>query len=318
MENPHLRSLLRHPTWPTPAQMKDFARDTLGIVDWFPAEHPRVAWLGQEFNVRGQAMILFRRRISENALVIGGANAARYGILAGIIVSLLSNTPPKDTHFVILDRSIPDSPWNKVLRTIYDSVLLPAGFAAQFSQEKAEAEGVITSLMDELDRRRGLSEDEIANTPSIFVVMTELERIEDLRRTSSSYGALAASPLGEKLGRLCEEGPSLGVHLILSFSAVRSMTSVVGERRELDNFRHRVALQMSEDESHTLVRSRKASQLQDEGPVPICALYVDKESEKVVRFKPYSSDSTTVAQGQSLIEQLRTIGHELSRRIGES
>lgn len=318
LENPHLRSLLRRPTWPTSEQMKDFARDTLGIVDWFAAEHPRVAWLGQEFNVRGQAMIVFRRRLSENALVIGSTNAARYGMLAGVIVSLSNNTPPKDTEFVILDRSIPDSPWNEVLRAVYESVLLPASFTAQFSQEKAEAEEVITSLIDELDRRQGLSEDQVANTPSIFAVMTELDRTEDLRRTSSSYGATAASPLGEKLARLYEDGPALGIHLILSFSGVRPMASVVGERRELDNFRHRVALQMSEDESHTLVRSRQASQLQNEGPVPICALYVDKESEKAVRFKPYSSDITSVGQSQSLTEQLRTIGDELSRRGGDS
>jgi S-DNA-T family DNA segregation ATPase FtsK/SpoIIIE len=92
------------------------------------------------------------------------------------------------------------------------------------------------------------------------------------------------------------------------------MSNVVDERRGLINFRHRVALQMSEDDSHTLTRGRKASQLQLEGPTPVCALYVDVENDSVVRFKPYSSDPSLVAQNESLIDQIGIIGEQLSNR----
>lgn len=319
MDNPYLARLLRRPAWPTAQELEEFAREVvetggLGIVDWFSAEHPRVVWLGQQFNVRGQAMVVFRRRVSENALIVGGANAARYGILAALITSVSINTKPAETEFVIFDKSIAGSQWSGVLQTVYESVLLPTGFSAQFSKEINKAEDYLTTLLDELDRRRNLSEEEIARIPSVFVVMTELDGIEAIRRKADSYGGMADSPLGEKLRRLYLEGSPLGIHLILSFVGVRPMANVIDERRGLINFRHRVALQMSEDDSHTFARSRKASQLQIEGPTPICALYLDLESDKAIRFKPYSSDASIVAQNESLVDQLRAIGKELAER----
>jgi S-DNA-T family DNA segregation ATPase FtsK/SpoIIIE len=92
------------------------------------------------------------------------------------------------------------------------------------------------------------------------------------------------------------------------------MINVIDERRGLVNFRHRIALQMSEDDSHTLTRGRKASQLQLEGPTPICALYLDVENDASVRFKPYSSDPAVVAQNEELINQVRMIGETLAAR----
>ena len=95
---------------------------------------------------------------------------------------------------------------------------------------------------------------------------------------------------------------------------MRPLINVIDERRGLVHFRHRVALQMSEDESHAFVRSRKASQLQIEGPSPVCALYLDTESDRSVRFKPYSSDPATQAAGESLFDQLAMLGRELAPR----
>lgn len=92
------------------------------------------------------------------------------------------------------------------------------------------------------------------------------------------------------------------------------MANVIDERRGFVNFRHRVALQMSEDELHIFARSRKASQLQIEGSTPICALYIDLENDRSVRFKPYSSDASVVSQNELLVDQLRIIGAELSER----
>jgi len=318
-DNPYLMRLLRDSTWLSKQELEEFAREAietggLGIVDWFSAEHPRVAWLGQQFNVRGQAMVVFRRRVAENALIVGGANAARYGMLAALITSIAANTQPNETEFVIFDKSISGSQWSNVLPAINDSVLQPAGFSVQFSREGNKAEYFLDNLSVELDKRRGLNEEELAQRPTMFVIMTELDSIESLRRKADSYGGMADSPKGEKLRRLYIEGSPLGIHIILSFGGVRPMANVIDERRGLLNFRHRVALQMSEDESHIFARSRKASQLQIEGPTPICALYIDLENDRAVRFKPYSSDASLVAQNESLVDQLRTIGTGLSER----
>ncbi|HKQ09103.1 MAG TPA: FtsK/SpoIIIE domain-containing protein [Blastocatellia bacterium] len=318
-DNPYLSRLLRHVRWPSGEDLQAFAREPietggLGVIDWFYAEQPRAVWLGQQFNVRGQAMMVFRRRVGENAMIVGGANAARYGMLAAILTSLAANTDPSGTQFIILDRSIQGSQWNGVLQAVCNSLLLPSGYTTQFSQEAAKAELFLNDLSHELNRRQGLGEQTMMSEPSIFVTMTELDGIEAMRRKADAYGGTVDSPLAEILRRLYVEGPSLGIHLILSFSGVRPMANVVEERRGLINFRHRVALQMSEDDSHALTRSRKASQLQMEGPTPVCALYLDLENDKSVRFKPYSSDAAMVAQNESLIDQLRLIGEGLATR----
>ncbi len=318
IDNPYLSRLLRHSEWMSPTELAEFARQPvesggLGIVDWFSEENPRAVWLGQQFNVRGQAMIVFRRRVSESALIIGGANAARYGMLAASLVSLAVNLDPTKTRFAVFDRSISGSRWHGVLQSVSES-LASAGFAISFAKEATKAESFLNELIVELDRRKAVPEDKAIAEPSFFIVLTELDGVESLRRKPDAYGGLASSPLGESLRRLYVEGPPLGMHTILSFSGVRPMINVIDERRGLINFRHRVALQMSEDDSHTLTRGRKASQLQLEGPTPVCALYLDVENDASLRFKPYSSDPATVAQNEELIDQVRMIGETLAQR----
>ena len=318
-ENPYVTTLLRYRTWPSASDLEAFAREEvetggLGIIDWFAAEHPRVLWLGQQFNVRGQAMLIQRRRVGEHALIIGSGNAARYGMVAAALATLALNGPPSATRFMTLDRSIQSAQWSNLLRTVQESILIPAGFDAQFSRSSADLEPWLDQLLTELERRRCLSEEQVSREPSLIIALTELDTIEPMRRKSDAYGGLADSPLGEKLRRLYLEGAPLGVHLLLSFSGTRPLINVIDERRGLVHFRHRVALQMSEDESHTFVRSRKASQLQIEGPSPICALYLDTESDRSVRFKPYSSDPTNQTASGSLLDHLAVLGSEIAQR----
>jgi DNA segregation ATPase FtsK/SpoIIIE, S-DNA-T family len=319
IDNPYLSGLLRRPAWPTAQELEKFARQGvetggLGIIDWFTAERPRVAWLGQQFNVRGQAMLIFRRRVAENTLIIGGANTARYGMLAALTTCLALNNNPSETRFVTLDKSIPDSQWSGMLQLVHEAVLTSAGFSSHFSRDSRQLEESLDALVNELDKRRSLDEEDVMRTPSIFVILTELDRLEAIRRRADSYGDMADSLLGENLKRLYLEGPPLGIHLILSFASVRAMSNVIDERRGLVNFQHRVALQMSEDESHTFTRNRKASQLQIEGLTPICALYMNMENDNSIRFKPYSSDAAGGAQNESLADQLCMIGAELAQR----
>lgn len=318
IDNPYFVFLAQQPQWLTAKQMEHYARQPesaggMGIIEWFEAEHPRLLWFGQEFNVRGYAKAIIRRRISEHMLIVGGTNPARYGMLAAILASLSVTGNPGDTQFVIIDRSIPSTQWSKTLTSVHETLLRPAGFATHFSNDNSSIEAILDRLLASLTQRREISEEQVLTLPSLFVIMTELDRVDSLRRQADSYG-LMDSPGGEKLRRLLVEGPAAGIHLILSFSGVRSMTYVLDERNSLTNFRHRIALQMSEDESFTLVRSRRAAQLQIEGPTPVCALYLDMESDNAMRFKPYTIDSNSYIQQESVIDQIQRIGRILAQR----
>lgn len=318
LDNPEFVSLLNVPTWTTAQALEQVARQPhaeggFEIADWFFAEHPYIAWLGQEFSVRGQAKMILRRRIAENVMVIGGINPARYGMLAAILASLSVNANPAASQFVIVDRCIPGTQWSNILRTVTDSLLSPAGYSAYFTDDGNLIEPVLDDLLLELGQRQSLNETALITRPALFVMMTELDRVDRLRRKADTYG-LTESPLGEKLQRLLVEGPSVGMHTILSFSGVRPMTYVVDERHGLSHFRHRIALQMSEDESFTLVRSKKATQLQLEGAMPISALYLDMDLDRAVRFKPYSTSLDTSSNDDIFMKQMQVIGKILSAR----
>lgn len=308
IENPQLIKILETPGWMTPKQWQDVARKSiheggLNIPDWFSAERPAVMWLGQEFSVRGQAMISTRRRHSENLLIIGSNYANRYGMLVGILTSLAVNADPKNITFTIFDRSMAETQWCEVLQNTTEYVLHPAGFQVEFTRDRKKLPTIIDNLLQEIDRRIELDDEERLQQSSIFVLMTELDQVDEIRRKNDGYG-LTDSPLGKKLQRLYTEGSRLGIHLILSFSGLRPMINVIDERQGLVNFRHRVALQMSEDESFTFMRNRNASRLQIDGSKPICALYMDSENEKSVRFKPYSTEPDI-----PLVEQLAQVGN---------
>jgi DNA segregation ATPase FtsK/SpoIIIE, S-DNA-T family len=313
IENPQLRHLLEQHRWLTPAEWETLARQPitqggLQVNDWYSAEHPKVMWLGQQFSVRQQATMIVRRRRGENALIVGGDfNTARYGMLAAILSSLALNQEPKALRFIIVDRSLPGTQWHQALEQVWEYVLRPAGFVSVFTRENQNAAQIIDNLVNELDRRIQMTETALLDEPSLFVMMTELDRVDELCQSDDGYyGSL--SPLGEKLKRLYVEGSAKGIHLILSFSGVKSMAKVVDIKRGLPNFRHRVALQISEDDSFTFVRDRSASRLQSEGSVPIRALYMDMDSDRSVEFKPYSTEATI-----NFSEQIQEIGSHISK-----
>jgi len=293
LENPQLQTLLRLPDWPEPAELARIARkplwgDGFDIPDWFTGEHPHIAWLGQDFSVRGQARLIIKRNVTENIMIVGNANPECYGMQASIIASLAVNTSPGRLRFVIFDAGISETPWGDTLEQVTRTLLRPASFDVRFSREHKDSEEMLDELTQEIDRRKTLSSQEQARQPEVFFVAAELNRVAQLRQRMGAYG-MEPSPLAEKFANIFAEGPALGIHCSLNFSSVSAMSSVVDQRRGLIHFKHRIATQMSEDASHTFVRSRIAARLQQEGPIPVNAVYFDVDADNWVRFKPYST-----------------------------
>lgn len=217
-------------------------------------------------------------------------------------------------RFVIIDRSIPDAQWSATLQDVVKYVFKPLAVGAKITKTDSEIEPLLQSLVTELERRSNLDEGDRLKQPSIFVVLTDVERATPLQRKPDRFDDLVDSPTGELLGRLYREGPPLGIHIIMSFAMVRSILSVIDERRGLNHFRHRIALQMSEDESFTFVRSRKAAQLQAGGNKPISGLYVDIDRDSTTLFKPYSIEPDPESSNGSLADQMQRIVTILRKR----
>ena len=318
IDNPSILSMCNRTDYPTPEELQQIARREVieggfGLTDWFAAERPSIAWIGQQFNVRGQATIVLKRKMGSNVLVIGSANAVRYAILASMMIGYALNNKSNNAKFYVIDRSIADSEWNGVLKSVCDTVLTPQGFATQFVRDNKQIEGVLNEINVIITQRREQDESDVIKEPNIYFLLTELESVELMCRKTDSYGGASYSAAGELLKNIVNNGPMVGVHVILSFSSVRAMGRVIDDRR-IDAFQTRIALQMSEDESHSLVRSRRASQLQIDGPMPVCALYVDVEADNIVKFKPFSINN--IEQDASFFQnQLNQIAQILKGRL---
>ena len=290
VDNPLFSHFLRQPSWLMPRDLALQARlpshqGGLNVSDWYEVQRPLLMWLGQEFNVRGQAHLVLRRRASEHAVVVGGDNGVRYGMLSAMVASLAVMTSPDLLRIIVRDKSIPDAEWGCVLETTCESVLRPAGFAVDYARQEESFEDALRGLISEIELRRKMREDERLAQPAIVTFITELENIDAFRRRTDQL-VFTESPAGELLRKVYMEGGPFGVHLVLSSEAVGTLLSVLDEKRGLTNFRHRVALQMSEDDSFRFVRSRKASQLQSAANQrPVVGLYVDLEKDSALRFQ---------------------------------
>lgn len=322
LENPRLIDLLDLDHWLTGPELEKMARAAVddggfGIQDWLASERPLALSLGQEFNVRGHATAVLRRRPNENVVIVGDRHHERVALLAASLTSAALCEAPGYIRFAISDRSAPRTEWADSLESTA-AALGRAGFDAVVEKSDAGGEQLIVTAAAEVERRRLMSEIEQADEPTYLLCLNEPDRIAALHRVSDDFG-FSDSELGTVLETILTQGPGLGVHVVASFSGLGVVSSVMGVKSIQNRFAHRIALQMSEDDSFAFVRSSHASKLQPDGERPVAALLFNNHRQDSVRFKPYSLRSQGggnrdgPARG-SLLDQIAHIGRRLERR----
>ncbi len=258
-----------------------------GKVDWNQSEKPMICWMGQEMNVYGQFSAVIRRRKMENMLILGDRNPYRYGMMVSTLFSLVATHKPGDIDFYIYDRSAVGTDWNPYLGAFSDDVLQKAGYSVNFATKVKDIRAGITEVKDILKKRLSLDQDERMDLKPLILVLTEPEEIEALNLVVDKNGFKTDSELGKDLEFIYTNGSSAGVHLILSSSGVIPLLNVL-QKKQLPHFRHRVSLQISEQESFDLFGARIGAQLQMHGDEPVIAFYKDMNGNSQVKFKPYS------------------------------
>ena len=289
--NPELLESLEKPVLDADALQKKARiqeRDGgFGKVDWNPSEKPMICWMGQEMNVYGQFSAVIRRRKMENMLILGDRNPYRYGMLISSLFSVVATHKPGDVDFYIYDRSAVGTDWNPYLGAFSHDILQKAGYNVQFATKVKDIKAGITEVKEILEKRRSLDQDERMDLKPVVLVLTEPEDIEDLNLVSDKNGFKTESELGKVLEFIYTNGPSAGVHLILSSAGVIQILDVL-QKKQLIHFRHRVSLQISEQESFNLFEARVGAQLQMHGDEPVVAFYKDMNGNSQEKFKPYS------------------------------
>ena len=319
VENPLLALFVDRDAWPSPPDVQRLARRSpaqggLGVGDWLSAERPIALFLGQAFSVRGQASVILRRRQYEHLCVVGEQHTERVAVLGAAIASACAQAPPGQLRMLVSDRSIPGTEWSETLPAIA-RLAEELGYDVELSAGESAAEGYVRDALGEIDRRRALAEGDRQQEPPVLVVLSEPDRSESMRRIPDDYG-FEDSPAGRDLQLLLDRGPAVGVHVIASFTTVGTAVSVIGPKRLQSAFRHKVAMQMSEDDSFVMVRSPKATRLQPDGPRPVAGLLFDAQSDQALKFKPYTiidqGSPTAGADGAPDDEPIGPFGQQVS------
>ncbi|WP_281222343.1 FtsK/SpoIIIE domain-containing protein [Photobacterium sanguinicancri] len=284
--NPQLAQLLNHASRPSEQAWTQFANTSphlggLGEKEWYTVESPAVFWLGQELNIHGHANVILRRRPHEHILITGESNEARLGMMSAALAQLSLNFSPDRYEAVVYERSIKGSPWHGAM-----SCSVPQQSAVTVLEKAREFEEKITEVHETLEQRRGLYEDEVGELPSIFIFCNDFQRATELQMKAGKFGVNEPSDTAKKLIQILDAGAEFGIHLVIASDSVRALQKVFN-RHDIDNVRHKVALQMSEDDSFSLLKVRSASQLQVDGKNPVNALYVDHTQNRPNHFKPY-------------------------------
>lgn len=319
-DNPPLQGLVDRDQWLAPAELEDLARRPtdsggLGVSDWLAPERPLALFLGQEFNVRGHATAVLRRRPNENVMIVGEQHEERVAMLATLLTSAAVCEPPGQLEVLINDRSVQRTGWADVLERT-GAVLAKLGYGVTFTRSDGEAAAVLETALAEVERRRSLVEDDRIDEPTMLVVLNEPDRVAALQRVPDDW-SMTDSELGIQLKSLVTQGPSVGVHVVVAATSLGVAKSVLAERSIQHDFVTHVAMQMSEDDSFVFVRSSAASKLQLDGDRPVAALLFNNRRQESIKFKPYSIVPAEESDGGygTLLDQIELAADRLAERL---
>jgi ABC-type multidrug transport system fused ATPase/permease subunit len=244
------------------------------------------AWVGDAIAIKDPTNVVFRRQSGSHLLLVGQQDEAALGILSMAVLSLAAQHRPASRRessdaakFFILDGSPPDSPNVGVLARLGE--VIPHPFQAANWRELAP---VMTTVADELARRQA---EDLVDGPSIYLIIYDLGRFRDLRRSEDDYGF--SSKFGEEekpspskqLVTILREGPNFGVHVLCWCDTVGNLNRSF-ERSTAGEFEQRILFQMSINDSSALIDSPAAGRLGENR-----ALYFNEEQGKTEKFRPY-------------------------------
>lgn len=216
------------------------------------------------------------RQSRGNLLVLGQDEQRAVSIINSVLLSLALESPEDGTQIFIIDLSKAGQPWSGQCEAI-------AGAIPQ--QTKIGKVRDFPAFIEEVHRL--LSEriaDPTGKYADLFVVVVGLQRARHLRETVDKWGA--PGEVNQRFLEICREGPELGIHVLSWCDTLGNFVTAL-ERRTLDEFDNRVALQMATEDSTLFVESARASLLGQNR-----ALFFDASSpDRTEKFRPYELPS---------------------------
>ncbi len=273
---------------PAVVEKNPLLREALEAPEWAAEIRSAQAWLGDAIAIKDPTSAVFRRQSGTHVLLVGQQDESALGILSTAIVSLAAqhSDPGDDPYpsagsakFYVFDGSPPDSPNLGVLAKLGD--VIPHPFRSASWRELGPA---LSEVAEELTRRQA---DDQGEYPSIYVVIYDLGRFRDLRKSDDDYGFSSKSGEEEKpspskqLVTILREGPNFGIHVLCWCDTLGNLNRTF-ERSTAGEFELRVLFQMSINDSSSLIDSPAAGRLGENR-----ALLFNEEQGKTEKFRPY-------------------------------
>ncbi|MFM1801004.1 MAG: hypothetical protein RJA81_356, partial [Planctomycetota bacterium] len=247
-----------------------------------------VMWLGESVTISDPPVIRFERQPASNLLVVGRQSQEIRAMLASGLIGIWATSPSAEIRVV-------ESP--------------PAGEPSLASQLQtygienesiapAELKSGLTGLWNELRSRQ---DDPPKAICPIIIVMSDIARLRDLRKSDDDYGfggfgggePAPPSPL-KMLSEILREGPSVAIHTILWADGSVSMQNAT-DRTAMNEFGTMVVFQTTAADSTHFLDNVAASRLQRWQ-----ALLVRPAESESLKIRPYGlTDPRTIQQWQS-------------------
>ncbi|QJB25345.1 FtsK/SpoIIIE domain-containing protein [Limnospira fusiformis] len=294
----HNRQLVKLSEMTEWLSLKELNKQVIKEPDWVVQETPGIAWLGEPMRIGDHTKAIFRRRPRNNMMIVGSSEEIVFGIIGGILMSLIHCYQPQKARFMIADLSIPDedNDWTEMtinFRNAFNSYF-PTQIAKRFADPDCQvikAETLLNETYEEFERRLKQREENPDQNPddlgdSLFFVYAVggLNRAQNLRPV---MGRRSEEPSedAERLLKLISQGSELGIHTIFWLEDMKTFLKLTGDNRSwLTHFDLRVALNMPGDDSRLLLGEVHAEKL------PRLRAYFrdDSATAGLEKFKPYA------------------------------
>ena len=230
-------------------------------------------WLGEAVAIKDPTAARLARAAGANVAAISSRDDQSVSTSAAILLSIAREVP--GAVIDVFDGTPADAPEHGMLAQIAEKHGVTARFTPyrEIDQRLLEIAEDVTARNDDPGR------------PRRFLLIHQLQRYRALRRNEDdfSFGASDAPPTPDKmLSGILKEGPSSGVHTIVSCDTLGSLQRAF-DRNTLREFDWKVLFQMSPADSSSLIDSPAASRLGTNR-----GLLHSEELGMLEKFRPYA------------------------------
>lgn len=248
-----------------------------------PVTAPTV-WLGDAVEIQPPTSIRFHQQSGSHLLIVGQDQEAALGMLTSMTVMLAAQSggdSENASSIYVLNGQPPETLeaayWKDLVQT------LPAGVEHVSPRQTAS---FMQQLIDELTRRQA-EEQELY--PPVVTIIHNIAKFRDLRKAEDDFGLggfgsqndEAPADPGKQFSRLIKDGPLYGIHFVIWCDSYNNVDRCFS-RQTMKEFEMRVAMQMNQADSSSLIDSPIASRLGTHR-----ALLYREETGLCEKFRPY-------------------------------